>query len=70
LSSENDYTKEFGYLDQIVKLVDFDLFEKKTLCESNFCETIAWYIDCLQKEDETTREQKIQDLINELVNFK
>lgn len=71
-SSRSDYTKEFGYLDQIVNLVDFDLFEieKKTLCESNFCETIAWYIDCLQKEDGATREQKIQDLINELANFK
>lgn len=68
-NSESDYTKEFGYLDQIKRLVDFNLFEKKTYCESCFCETIARYIDCLQKEDETTREQKIQNLIDKLVNF-
>ena len=70
LSSENDYSKEFHYINQFKWLIDFNIFTKPTLCESRFFETIAWYIDCLQKEDETTWEQKIQELIDSIITFK
>lgn len=67
--NKSDRTNEFNYLDQLKWLIKFNLYTKPTLCENNFCETIAWYIDCLQKENEATREQKVQELINFLKDF-
>lgn len=68
--NKKDFSKEFSYLNQIKWLINFNLFKQSTLCENNFYETIAWYIDNSQKEDFVNWENSIQKLINSLKNFK
>lgn len=68
--NNKDYSKELLYLNHFKWLVDFNIFERSTYCEDNFYSTIAWYINCLQKDSEKDWEQKIQKLINSLINFK
>lgn len=68
--NKRDYSREFSYLNQIKWLINFNLYEQSTFCESNFCKTIARYIDSLQKKKPTNWEKDIQDFINSIKNFK
>ena len=63
------YEKEFWYLNQFKNLIDFNIYERSTYCEDNFYSTIARYIDCLQKNSHTNREQQTQKLIDSIKNF-
>ncbi len=67
--NKRDYSKEFSYLNEIRWLINFNIFESSTFCEDNFCTTIAWYIDNLQKEKPEIWEKEIKDLINSIKIF-
>ncbi|HOG15267.1 MAG TPA: hypothetical protein PK674_01640 [Candidatus Absconditabacterales bacterium] len=60
----SEYSKEFGYLNQLRQSLDFSIFNKPGLCKSNFFSTIAWYIELLKKENSNNREEKMQELID------
>ena len=69
LSSENDYTKEFGYLDQASWALDFNLLKDPLYSEQWFYTTLARYIELMKTENKDNREIKIQEFINKIKNF-
>ena len=48
---EKYYEKEFAILNCLHEKLDFSVFTEPVLCESNFFETMAWYIETLKDDD-------------------
>lgn len=65
---QRDYSKEYGYLNQLKWKFDFSFYKNPVLSESNFYSSIAWYIDVLKNEG-WNWEEKIQSFIDSILNF-
>ena len=66
IQESKNYSKEYNYINQLVWIIDFNLFKKSTQCENCFYSTIARYIDTMQKERPNDREIAVENFIYEI----
>lgn len=63
------YKKEFAIMNWLYERLSFDIFKMALLCEVNFYETMAWYIET-QKEESVNWEEKLQVTLDNIMRFK
>lgn len=68
--NKQDFSKEYEYLNKLKWYINFDLYKSPISCESNFYESLAWYIEKQKKLDISSREVKVSDFINSIINYK
>ncbi|MBO4464720.1 MAG: hypothetical protein J5797_11105 [Prevotella sp.] len=63
------YKKEFAFLNVFQSRLNFGIFECNVLCESNFYETMAWYIETQKEAHPFGWEEKVQSLVNDILSY-
>lgn len=62
------FKKEFAFLDVFQPKLNFGIFTRDVYCESNFYETMAWYIETQKEAHPLDWDEKVQLLVNDILS--